>query len=176
MTLDETQARKFLKAAKKERLGPVFSVALAVGLRLGEALGLRWSDVDVAKRTLTVEQALQRVDGKLAFVEPKSDKSRRTVVLPQAAVDTLKRQKTRQQRERLAAGSGWQQSNLVFTSTIGTPLDERNVRRAFKEILKKAELPLIRIHDLRHTAATLLLAQGVHPKSCRKSLGIRKSA
>jgi integrase len=171
--LDERQAKALLKAATKHRLGAVFSVAVAIGLRLGEALGLRWDDVDLNDRTLTVRQALQRVDGKLQFVEPKSEKSRRTVPLPDVAVTALKRHRTRQKREQLKAGGDWQASGLVFTSTIGSPLDERNVRRAFKEVRDSAKpkLPKMRIHDLRHTCATLLLAQGVHPKVVQEILG-----
>jgi integrase len=162
-----------LKSSGKNQLGAVFSVALAIGLRLGEALGLCWEDVDLEKGTLTVQQALQRVEGKLVFVEPKSEKSRRTVPLPKVAVDVLKRHRTRQKKDRLKAGGNWQGSDLVFTSTVGSPLDERNVRRAFKEVLDSAKpkLPKMRIHDLRHTCATLLLAQGVHPKTVQEILG-----
>jgi integrase len=170
-TLDRKQAKALLKAATKHRLGAVFSVATAVGLRLGESLGLRWCDVDLKNGRLTVNQTLQRVDGKLAFVEPKSEKSRRTVTLPALTLQTLKRHATRQKKERLLAGGDWVNSGLVFTSTIGTALDERNVRRDFKNLLTKAKLPKIRIHDLRHTCATLLLAQGVHPKVVQEILG-----
>jgi integrase len=170
VVLDEKQAKALLKAANKHRIGSLFSVALSVGLRLGEALGLCWEDVDLQKGTVTVRQSLQRVDGKLRFAEPKSEQSRRTVRLPAVTVTTLKRHRTRQKQERLKAGRDWQQSSLVFTSTIGSPLDERNVRRAFKELLTAAKLPKIRIHDLRHTCATLLLAQGVHPKVVQETL------
>jgi len=171
VTLNQKQARVLVNAARKHRLGAVFSVATAVGLRLGESLGLRWQDVDLKKRTIRVNQTLQRVDGKLEFGEPKSEKSRRTVTLPTITVETLKRHATRQKKERLLAGSDWVDSGLVFTSTIGTALDERNVRRAFKDLLTAAKLPKIRIHDLRHTCATLLLAQDVHPKVVQEILG-----
>ena len=114
--LNEKQAQAFLKSAGKNRLGAVFLVALAIGLRLGEALGLRWEDVDLAKGTLTVQRALQRVEAKLVFVEPKSEKSRRTVPLPKVAVEVLKRHRTRQRKDRLKAGGNWQASDLVFTS------------------------------------------------------------
>lgn len=169
--LNEAQSKALLKAAKKDRLGVLFSVALAVGLRLGEALGLRWKDLDFDRGTLTVRQALQRVGKELRFVEPKSERSRRLISLPQVTVNALKRHRTQQKKERLVAGSRWQQTELVFTSTIGTPLDERNVRRAFGNLLTAAKLPEIRIHDLRHTCATLLLAQGVHPKVVQETLG-----
>jgi len=171
ITLDEKQARALLKAAKGHRLGAIFSVAMAVGLRLGEVLGLHWQDVDLTNKTLTVRQALQRIEGKLDFVEPKSETSRRTIVLPEAAVTVLKQHGVRQKKERLKAGAKWQPSGLVFTSTIETALDDRNVRRAFMDVLTAANLPKMRIHDLRHTCATLLLAQGVHPKAVQSILG-----
>jgi integrase len=170
-TLDQKQAKGLLKAASKHRLGALFSVALAVGLRLGEALGLRWEDVDLDGGTLSVMQALQRVEGKLQFVEPKSEQSRRKLRLPDVTLKVLKRHQTQQKRERLKAGGAWTESGLVFTSTIGSALDDRNVRRSFHSLLVAAKLPKIRIHDLRHTTATLLLAQGVHPKVVQEILG-----
>jgi len=169
--LDVKQAKALLKTASHHRLGPLFSVGLAVGLRLGEALGLQWQDIDLQKGLLTVRQTLQRVDKKLVFGEPKSEKSRRSVPLPAMTVTTLKRHRIRQKQDRLKAGSAWKEQNLVFTSSIGTPLDDRNVRRAFKDLLTEAKLPKIRIHDLRHTCATLLLAQDVHPKVVQEILG-----
>ena len=169
--LTPEQARAFVAVAEENRLGPLFLVALAVGLRLGEALGLRWKDVNLERRDLHVRQALQRVDKELRFVEPKSEQSRRTIAIPEFAAAVLKRHRTTQLEERLKAGSRWTDSGLVFTSTIGTPLDERNVRRAFTAILKGANLPRIRIHDLRHTCASLLLVQGVHPRVVMETLG-----
>ena len=165
------QARAFVAAAEADRLGPLFLVALAVGLRLGEALGLRWKDVNLERRELHVRQALQRVGKELRFVEPKSEQSRRTISIPDFAAAVLKRHRTTQLEERLKAGSRWTDSGLVFSSTIGTPLDERNVRRAFNTILKGADLPRIRNHDLRHTCASLLLVQGVHPRVVMETLG-----
>jgi integrase len=107
------------------------------------------------------------VDGRLQFVEPKSESSRRRVPLPEVAIAALKRHCTQQRRDRLKAGGAWNGSDLVFPSTVESPLDQRNVRRAFKEVLESAKpkLPKMRIHDLRHTCAKLLLAQGVHPKT-----------
>lgn len=169
--LDPEESRGLLKAAEASRLGALFSVALAVGLRLGEALALGWADVDLDKKALRVRRALQRIDKKLQFVEPKSERSRRAVNIPQFAVSALKRHAIRQKKERLLAGGRWRESGLVFTSTIGTPLDERNVRREFRAILKAAKLPPMRIHDLRHTCASLLLAQGVHARVVMEVLG-----
>lgn len=170
-TLTPGQAKRFIEVSKAHRLGPVFSVALAVGLRLGEALGLEWQDIDFTKGTLRVRQALQWVDGQLVLGETKSEKSRRSVALPDVAIQALRRHAIGQKKERLAAGAKWKASELAFTTPIGTPLDDRNVRRAFQKILAEAELPRIRIHDLRHTCASLLLAQGVHPKVVQEILG-----
>lgn len=169
--LSSVQARAFLKAAEKHRLGILFTVALAVGLRLGEALAVGWEDVDLTKGSLCVRRSLQWIGNKLEFVEPKTDRSRRTVPLPAKAVELLKRHRTKQKRDRLKAGSQWKDSGLVFTSSLGTPLDDRNVRKAFGEILESAKLPHMRIHDLRHTCASLLLAQGVHPRVVMEILG-----
>jgi hypothetical protein len=126
-------------------------------------LGLRWVDVDFERGLLRVHQALQRVGKKLRFVEPKSERSRRVVALPSFAIEALKRQQEHQRGDHLLAGSRWVDGGLVFTTIIGTPLDERNVRRVFKAVLKSAELPAIRIHDLRHTTATLLPHPGSAP-------------
>jgi Phage integrase family len=111
-------------------------------------------------------------EGKATFAEPKSAASRRTVKLPEAATAALKRHRTRQKRARLAAGDAWIDSGLVFTSTIGTVLDYANVRRDFKVLLKSAKLPVeLRLHDLRHTCATLLMAQGTPAKIVMQTLG-----
>jgi integrase len=170
--LNFQQAKRLVTAAKKARLGSLYTVAMAVGLRIGEACGLRWSDVDLTKAMLRVQQAVQWQHGKATFAEPKSAASRRTVKLPEAATAALKRHRTRQKRERLAAGDAWIDSGLVFTSTIGTVLDYANVRRDFKVLLKSAKLPAeLRLHDLRHTCATLLMAQGTPAKIVMQTLG-----
>ena len=143
----------------------------SVGLRRGETLGLAWNDVDLDDGTLTVRQALQRIDGKLRLTPPKTKRSRRTIALPQTVVAALRMHRARQLQERLLAGSRWHDSGLVFTTTIGTPLEPRNVTRDFQRILAKAGLPRIRLHDLRHGCATLLLAQGVQPRVVMDILG-----
>ncbi len=165
------QARTFLDAIRGDRLEALYSVALAVGLRKGEVLGLKWSDVDLDKRTLTVRASLQRINGALVFVEPKSRQSRRTVALPQTVIDAVKLRRARRAEERLLAGSRWKDHGLVFPTTIGTPMDPRNLTRHFKRALQTAELPLRRFHDLRHSCASLLLAQDVHPRVVMEILG-----
>ena len=146
-------------------------MAVALGLRLGEALGLRWEDVDLEAGVLHVRQALQRLRGEIAFVEPKSKRSRRSVALPEVVTAALKAHRVRQLEERMVAGRRWEESGLVFRTCLGTALDSRNVTRAFHKLLVDAGLPRIRLHDLRHTAATLLLAQGVSPRTIMEILG-----
>jgi integrase len=104
-------------------------------------------------------------------VEPKSARSRRTIALPSVAVAALRAHRVRQLETRMSAGSRWRDVGFVFTSSIGTPLDPRHVTREFKTLLKTAGLPNIRLHDLRHSCATLLLAQGVNPRVVMETLG-----
>lgn len=165
------QARAFLVAVQGDRLEALYTVALAMGLRQGEALGLRWQDVDLEEGVLSVRTALQRVDGRLQLVEPKSATSRRTIALPQVAAATLRAHRASQLQERLLAGERWQESGLVFTTRLGKPLIARNVFRSFQRVLARAGIPHQRFHDLRHTCATLLLAQGIHPRVVMEMLG-----
>jgi len=151
-------------------------VAVAIGLRQGEALGLKWDAVDLDAGVLRVRAALQKIDGTYRSVESKTTKSRRTIDLPPVAVASLRRHKARQNEERLRAGAAWQDWGLVFTTGIGTPLDATNVGHYFHRIIKQADLPRIRFHDLRHTAASLLLAQGAHPRLVMEILGHSQTA
>ncbi len=146
---------------------------------MGEALGLRWSDIDLDAATLRVSRQLQRMrkdpnegsPGKLVFSEPKNA-SCRTVDLPQRAVKALRSHRMRQLEEKLKVGPTYHDQSLVFATTKGTPLDAQNVvNRSFKPLLKRVGLPNIRWHDLRHTCATLLLSRGTHPKLVQHLLG-----
>ena len=172
--LDAEQARAFLRAAGEtgDRYEALYVLSLAAGLRMGEALGLKWSDVDLAGGTLRVNRQLQRMrreedagkPGRLVFSEPKNA-SRRTVDLPQRALVALKRHRKDQLEEKLGAGGSYEDSGLVFATVKGTPLDAQNVvNRHFKPLLRRAGLPDIRWHNLRHSCFTLLLSRGVHPK------------
>ena len=127
--LSPKDAQLLLDAAREDRLFAFYAVALAFGLRRGEALALRWSDVDLDAETLRVTRTLSRVDGGLGFTEPKSLRSRRTVPLPAACVAELRAHRTRQLEERLVLGASWQDFDLVFPSLWGTPLDPRNATR-----------------------------------------------
>ena len=169
--LDPSDARLLLAAVRDNRLEALYSVALSVGLRKGEALGLHWKDIDFETGTLSVRTSLQRIGGRLQLVEPKSSRSRRVIFLPDATVEALRRHRARQQQERLLEGPRWHDTGLVFTTKIGTPFDPRNVTRHFKKILTNAGLPQKRFHDLRHTCASLLLVQGVNPRVVMEVLG-----
>lgn len=175
------QTKVFLESIKGHRLEALFITALTLGLRRGELLGLHWSDVDLDAATLRVNHALQRFDGKLHLVEPKTEKSRRALPLPSMLVAALRAHRTRQLEERLALGSDWQETGFVFVSTIGTPLEPRNINRTFDALIEKAnksleeeesdKLPKIRFHDLRHSCATMLLSQGVPQRTLMEILG-----
>ena len=167
------EARDFLAASKEHRLYALYAVTLALGLRLGEALGLRWCDIDFDRGLLTVRYALQRTKGQVDLVEPKSASSRRTITLPAFAISVLRHRQAKQNEERQVAGSSWKGNpwGLVNTSTVGTPLFARNVHRAFKSILLHGDLPDVRIHDLRHSAAAILIAQGVNARAISDLLG-----
>jgi integrase len=164
------KARKFLDAAREDRLEGLYAVAM-LGLRQGEILGLRWPDINLVAGTVSVRQSLQRVGGKLTAVDTKTDRSRRSVRLPQVTAAALVRHQARQQEERQSAGSLWKENDFVFTTTIGTPMDGPTVTHRFQNLLQSAGLPRMRFHDLRHTCATLLLAQGVHPRVVMEILG-----
>jgi integrase len=169
LTVEEAQ--QLLAATDDDRLYALWSVALGVGLRRGEALGLRWQDVDLDGGTLRVEQALQRTKGGLVLGPTKTPRSRRTIPLPAVCVRALKIHRARQNVERLAVGDSWQDSGLVFTSNVGTPVEPRNVNRSFTKLIEKAGVRPVRRHDLRHTCASLLLAQGVPLRVVMEVLG-----
>lgn len=120
---------------------------------------------------LALRASWREVRTTLHTTEPKSSRSRRTVRMPAVVVTALKAHRLRQLEDRLAAGGAWEDSGLVFTTPTGTALDARNVSRAFRALLVSAQLPPVRFHDLRHTAATLLLAQGVDPRTIMETLG-----
>jgi integrase len=174
--LDTDQTRVFLNAAHGEKHEALYVLSLTCGLRIGESLGLKWSDIDLEAGTLRVNRQLQRMrkegdkSGTLVFSEPKNA-SRRTIDLPQRAIEALRNHRKTQLEEKLRASS-YEDSGFVFATSKGTPLDAQNiVNRHFKPLLKRTGLPDKRWHDLRHTCATLLLGRGVHPKLVQHLLG-----
>ena len=170
--LTAEQAIQLLTSVQQHRLGPLFTVAMASGLRQGEVLGLTWSDIDFEGGTLRVNRTLQRYGSAYHLDGTKTEKSRRTIALPAPVVDVLRTQRRHQKEERLAAGPAWSnQWELVFTGEDGSPLLGTGVTRAFQAALAKAGLPRARFHDLRHGAATYLLNAGVDLKVVQTILG-----
>jgi integrase len=166
------QVEALLAEAEQDRLHALYVLAVTTGLRQGELLGLQWSDIDWGSAELRVRRQLMRGPEGFEFPEPKTASGRRVVSLPARAVDALRAHRSRQLEERLAAGAAWHDWDLVFCNTVGKPIEGQNLtRRSFKPLLARAGLPPIRFHDLRHTAATLLLAQNVHPKVVQERLG-----
>jgi integrase len=168
--LNAAQARKLLHTASGERLEALYVLAVHTGMRPGELLGLRWEDValDEAGATMQVNRALS--DGELAT--PKTKGIRRRIKLSAGSAKALKAHRKAQLEERMRKAGLWQDHDLVFPSSVGTPLSHRNVVRSFKALLKRADLrSSTRLYDLRHTCATLLLSRNVHPKYVQELLG-----
>jgi integrase len=146
-------------------------VAVTLGLRRGELLGLRWSSVDLVGGTLRVRETVQRTSGGLVLDETKTARSARTLPLRRITAEALRDHGERQDKERVGVGRGWREHGLVFPSPIGTPMDPRHLDREFAELLRRAGLRRVRLHDLRHTCATFLLAQGVPLRVVMEILG-----
>lgn len=169
----DDEPRRLLAAAKGDELGALWTVLLGTGMRLGEALGLRWSDVDLEAPGLTVARALRPVDRRfraegqprLQLVEPKTDESRRSLALPAFVATAL------EEHRRIAGARPRNVAGLVFTSPRGTPLDPRNTSRAWYAFLDDAGIRHLRIHDLRHTAISLALAGGATLEDVRRMAG-----
>jgi integrase len=176
--LDPDQARKFLEVIRGDRHEALYGLAITTGLRPEELYGLRWKDIDFDARRLTVNQVLAKTRRKkgenvprFQFGPPKTDKSRRTSEVPKFVRDLLANEHDRFVELRALAGEGWSEQGLVFPSEVGTPLEERNVLRRFQNLCERNHLPKLRLYDLRHTHASLLIYQGVHPKKISERLG-----
>jgi integrase len=170
LSADET--RRLFEAAKGDRLETLYILAVHTGMRQGEMLALRWQDVDMENAVVSVKRTLTRIGGKIAFGEPKTKKSRRSIRLTPQAVEALRLHLERQLRDIEILGDRYQDQGLIFTTDTGAPINPSNLRqRSFKPLLKRAGLPHMRFHDLRHTCATLLLSRGVHPKFVQELLG-----
>jgi integrase len=171
-TLSEDEVRRLLTATAGMRHHSLWVFLATTGVRLGEALALRWSDIDFSLSRATIRRSLQRQRGVgLAFVEPKSARSRRSVPIPPETLDVLKAQLRSLDDDREQAGDLWQERDLVFPNPMGRERDMAYLCVSFHKALERAGLPRMRIHDLRHTAATHLLTKGVHPKVVQDLLG-----
>jgi integrase len=171
--LSPDEARRLLHAAQGNRFEALYTIAVTTGMREGELLGLRWRDVDLEGRKLHVVGSLQNIPGEgWTIVEPKTARSRRVVVLGEVGTNALRRHRAIQAERRLSAGDEWVDNDLVFPNRFGKPMLPSNLLiRSFHPLLAKANLPRVRFHDLRHTAASLLLDQGIHPKIVSEMLG-----
>jgi integrase len=162
-------ARRFLEATAEDRLGALWRLIITTGLRRGEALGLRWGDVDLRTGFASVTQNLVVVGGKVEISTPKGEPRR--ISLSPATVASLRAHRARQSREQRLCGPAWADSGLVFTTAVGSRLDPNNVYDNFRDACRRAGVPVIRLHDGRHTAATLALQGGAHPKLVQEMLG-----
>lgn len=170
LTADE--ARHLLQMVQGDRLEAFLVLALSTGMRSGELLGLTWRAVDFDRGSVAVVASLQPSPEGLRLMEVKTNRSRRVIDIEPRVVAALRRHRASQEMERRVAGVAWQESDLVFTSELGAPLDGRDlIRKWFRPLLSRSGLPPIRIHDLRHSYASIALARGVHPKVVQEALG-----
>lgn len=170
--LTAEEAALLLQKVKEHELEGLLTLALATGMREGELLGLRWSDIDLNKGMLQIERTLTYITGH-GFIEgkPKTAKSKRKIVLPQFVMGVLYHHRAKQLEKRIAVGPAWVDRDLVFPNRNGDYLLHVTLLRRFRKLLKDVGLPRIRFHDLRHSAATLLLGMGVDMKIVQEVLG-----
>lgn len=171
--LTPEQTRTFLKVARGDRFEALYVVAVTAGLRQGELLGLKWEDLDCNRGVLQVKRTLSGIkSAQPIFSTPKTAKGKRPVELTAKAIEALQEHRKLQTVEQEDLAGLWRNYGLVFPTRLGTPMSRHNlVTRHFKPLLKRATLPDIRFHDLRHTAATLALAVGTNPKIVQEMLG-----
>jgi integrase len=168
---DTEQAKKFLDHTKNDRLAFAWSLALTRGFRRGEICGLRWSNVDLDKSVIRINETRVVEAGKATKSTPKTNAGRRSVPLDPSLVAILRRHKTRQASEKLAAGEAYEDDGYLLTDELGRPCHPDQFSGWFDDKLATAKLPRIRLHDTRHTAATLMLASGVPTKVVTEMLG-----
>ncbi|MCL6633429.1 MAG: site-specific integrase [Alicyclobacillus herbarius] len=168
---NEDELNTFLDTARSSRYHTAFVLLSSTGMRVGELLALRWDSVDLDAGILRVVRAYSYTGKGYRLEEPKTDAGRRSITLPPSVTELLRRHRTVQAQERLRAGSLWENHDLVICTTLGRPVLQHNLRMLFQRLIRTAGLPRIRLHDLRHTHATILLKRGVHPKVVQERLG-----
>ncbi len=175
--LTEEQARQLLAVASESLFETVFHLALITGMRKGELLGLKWSDLDPTKGTIFIQRQLQylKPDGYI-LVPPKTKAGRRQLKLGQSMLAQLEKHRIHQELLKATAADKWQENDLIFTSSIGTYMDQSKVSKEFKRLLKKAGLPNLRFHDLRHTSLSLLLEMGTPVNTVQRRAGHSKAS
>jgi integrase len=170
------QIQKLLEAVRGHTNEALFILAIATGMRRGEIAGLKWQDTNMEQGTLQVQRSLTRVPTAMGSgyreAEPKTEKSRRSIALPDFAIVALIKHRERQEVIKQKAGEYWQEHDYVFCTSVGEHIHPgHHILEEFKKLLKKAGLPDVRFHDLRHSSATLLLSMGTHPKIVQERLG-----
>lgn len=168
------EAVRFLETAQTHRMYALFYLAMTTGLRRGELLGLMWDDL--RGNMLNVQRSLTLVNGKPVVTTPKTYKATRWVALSPDVLDVLEAHRSHQQAEQLFLGDAWEKSNLIFTSEVGTPFNPHNVARLRKQLFRKAGVPHVRLHDLRHLHASLAIKDGMDPKMLADRLGHAKAS
>lgn len=170
--LTEEQARTLIETARGHRLEALLIVAVTTGMRHGELLGLKWQDIDFEKHSVQVRRSVSFLARHgYREKEPKTEKGRRTISLPKVVMDALKEHREHQIEGKKKAGARWHELDLVFCNADGYYMHSNNLRHIFRVLLKDAGLPTMRIHDLRHSAATILLKMGVPPHVVQEILG-----
>jgi integrase len=176
--LTPDQAKKLLAITSGDRFETLYLLALTTGMREGELFGLKWSDLDLERRLLTVNHSLSQTKRKkgekrerVVLKGPKNVRSRRTIEIPDVAVASLQGHAAHQAELKRAATDKWTDEGYVFTTRLGKPLDRGNALHRFQRILENNELPKFRLYDLRPTHASLLIAERVHPKKIAERLG-----
>jgi integrase len=170
-TLTPEQAQKLLDVAKGHRLEAMLTLALATGMRRGELLALRWQDIDFKNKRLSVQRSVSRLPGGHLVSEPKTASGKRSIALPPFVIEALQQHRVRQIETKLKVGPAWEEQDLVFCNTYGRFLNSASLYDLFTSLVKKAGLPHMRFHDLRHSAATILLAMKVPVKVIQELLG-----
>lgn len=175
LVLDTSQVGQFLISARGSYYEALYHLAVTTGMRQAELFGLKWTDLELNNGILRICRQVERVDGHgWRFVEPKTKAGRRTIKLGEGSLHVLRLHKERQEIQKAVTGERWQENGLIFPSRVGTPGDPSNLRIDFRRVLEKANLPQIRFHDLRHTAASIMLNHGVPVIVASKRLGHSK--
>jgi integrase len=169
LSLDEIH--KFFEIIEDTPMEVPCKLAIGLGLRRGEIFGLKWEDIDFDNSTITIKRTLARITGEIFFKEPKTQKSRRTLILPQDLIDMLRKHRKKQLEYKLLLGREYNENNLICCKTTGEPINPNTFSGAFRDFLRRYDLPIVRFHDLRHTFATVLMANNISPKIASSVLG-----